>query len=171
VLVRSVFLKSVLVFGIWTQSVTPVFADQARVVEALQQALDAIGEAIEVLKEERREEADRPTKNERVLNATEADALRLGIQQCWNIGVLSKEAQQVTATVGFSLTPEARLERGSIRLISASGGSDTAVQQAFDAARRAIIRCEGDGYGLPPEKFDAWRDVTITFNPVGMRLR
>ena len=169
--IRSLFLKSALVLGIWTQSASPVLADQARVVDALQQALDAIGEAIEALKEERRQEANPPTKNARGLTATEADALRLGIQQCWNIGVLSKEAQQVTATVGFSLTPEARHEQGSIRLISASGGSEIAVQQAFEAARRAIIRCEGDGYGLPPEKFDAWRDVTITFNPEGMRLR
>ncbi len=171
-LIRSLFLKFALVLGIWTQSASPVFADQARVVDALQQALDAIGEAIEVLKEERREEANLPTKNARALSATEADGLRLAIQKCWNIGVLSKGAQAVTVTVGFSMTPEARHEQGSIRLVRALGGSETAIQQAFEAARRAIIRCEGpDGYGLPPEKFDAWRDATITFNPEGMRLR
>ncbi|MGY6696075.1 MAG: cell envelope biogenesis protein TolA [Roseinatronobacter sp.] len=105
------------------------------------------------------------------LSASEADSLRLAIQQCWNIGVLSTDAQQVTVTVAFSMTPSARHEQGTIRMVSASGGSDTAVQQAFEAARRAIIRCEGDGYGLPPEKYDAWRDIEITFNPEGMRLR
>ncbi|TVS03906.1 MAG: hypothetical protein EA407_05715 [Rhodobacteraceae bacterium] len=105
------------------------------------------------------------------LSASEADSLRLAIQQCWNVGVLSSDAQQVTVTVGFSMTPSARHEQGSIRIVSASGGSEPAVQQAFDAARRAIIRCEGDGYGLPPEKYEAWRDIEITFNPEGMRLR
>ncbi len=105
------------------------------------------------------------------LSASEADSLRLAIQQCWNIGVLSTDAQQVTVTVAFSMTPTARHEQGSIRVVSASGGTETAVQQAFEAARRAIIRCEGDGYGLPPEKYDAWRDIEITFNPEGMRLR
>ncbi len=105
------------------------------------------------------------------LSASEADALRLAIQACWNVGVLSTDAQQVTVTVAFSMTPSARHEQGSIRMVSASGGSETAVQQAFEAARRAIIRCEGDGYGLPPEKYDAWRDIEITFNPEGMRLR
>lgn len=105
------------------------------------------------------------------LSASEADSLRLAIQQCWNIGVLSTDAQQVTVTVAFSMTPNARHEQGTIRMVSASGGSETAVQQAFEAARRAIIRCEGDGYGLPPEKYDAWRDIEITFNPEGMRLR
>lgn len=105
------------------------------------------------------------------LTSSEADALRLAIQQCWNIGVLSTDAQQVTVTVGFSMTPDARHEQGSIRIVSASGGTETARQQAFDAARRAIIRCEGDGYGLPRDKYDAWRDIEITFNPEGMRLR
>ncbi|MCC5957291.1 MAG: hypothetical protein JJU07_14420, partial [Natronohydrobacter sp.] len=113
-----------------------------------------------------------PTSSAGGLSASEADALRLAIQACWNIGVLSTDAQQVTVTVAFSMTPSARHEQGSIRMVGASGGSETAVQQAFEAARRAIIRCEGpDGYGLPPEKYDAWRDIEITFNPEGMRLR
>ena len=64
-------------------------------------------------------------------------------------------------------TPE-----GDVRMIDYTGGSEAAARQAFEAARRAIIRCEGsDGYGLPPEKYDAWRDIEITFNPEGMRLR
>jgi hypothetical protein len=105
------------------------------------------------------------------LTASEADALRLAIQRCWNIGVLSSEAQQVVITVGFSMTPSARHEQGSIYIAEASGASDMAVQQAFEAARRAIIQCEGDGYGLPPEKYESWQQVEITFNPEGMRLR
>jgi hypothetical protein len=105
------------------------------------------------------------------LTGSEADALRLAIQQCWNIGVLSTEAQQITITVAFSLNPSAIPDQGSIRTVDSSAGSDGAVSQAFEAARRAIIRCAGDGYGLPPEKYEAWRNVEITFNPEGMRLR
>jgi hypothetical protein len=106
-------------------------------------------------------------------SASEADRLRLAIQQCWNIGTLSTEAQQVTVTVGFSMTPGAMPEQGSIYIVESSQGSDGAIAQAFDAARRAIIRCasSSNGYGLPPEQYDAWRDVEITFNPEGMRLR
>ena len=105
------------------------------------------------------------------LSASEADRLRLAIQQCWNIGTLSTEAQQVTVTVGFSMTPSATIEQGSVYIVDSSAGSDGAITQAFQAARRAIIRCDRDGYGLPPEKYEAWRDVEITFNPEGMRLR
>ena len=134
---------------------------------------DAIAEALAAALSEQLSGGgnDAPISSAGGLTASEADSLRLAIQQCWNIGVLSTDAQQVTVTVAFSMTPSARHEQGSFRIVSASGGSETAVQQAFDAARRAVIRCEGDGYGLPPEKYDAWRDVEITFNPEGMRLR
>ncbi|MBN2760130.1 MAG: hypothetical protein JXQ79_06500 [Rhodobacteraceae bacterium] len=107
------------------------------------------------------------------LSASEADRLRLAIQQCWNIGTLSTEAQQITVTLGFSMTPGAMPEQGSIYLVDSTGGTDGAVSQAFEAARRAIIRCASstNGYGLPPESYEAWRNVEITFNPEGMRLR
>jgi hypothetical protein len=105
------------------------------------------------------------------LSPSQADALRLAIQQCWNVGALSTDALMVTVTVAFNMTPNAMPEAGSIRVISASGGTEAAVAQAFETARRAIIRCAGDGYGLPAEQFEAWREIEITFNPEGMRLR
>ena len=105
------------------------------------------------------------------LSQSEADGLRLAVQQCWNLGALSTEAMGVTVVVGVSMTPSAMPEMGSIRMISATGGGESATAQAFEAARRAIIRCAGEGYGLPPEKYDHWRDIEITFNPEGMRIR
>lgn len=105
------------------------------------------------------------------LSPSQADALRLAIQQCWNVGALSTDALMVTVTVAFNMTPSAMPETGSIRVVSASGGTEAAVAQAFETARRAIIRCAGDGYGLPAEQFEAWREIEITFNPEGMRLR
>jgi hypothetical protein len=60
---------------------------------------------------------------------------------------------------------------GSIRMLSASGGGDTAAKQAFEAARRAIIRCGASGFNLPVEKYDSWRDIEMTFNPERMRIK
>ncbi|MDO7707324.1 MAG: energy transducer TonB, partial [Loktanella sp.] len=42
---------------------------------------------------------------------------------------------------------------------------------AFQAARRAILRCQSGGYQLPADKYDQWKEVEITFDPSGMRLR
>ena len=44
-------------------------------------------------------------------------------------------------------------------------------RQAFEAARRAIIRCGSRGFPLPAEKYDQWREVEMVFNPEGMRMK
>ncbi|MEM6478789.1 MAG: energy transducer TonB, partial [Pseudomonadota bacterium] len=42
---------------------------------------------------------------------------------------------------------------------------------AFEAARRAIIRCGAKGFDLPSEKYDQWKEIEMTFNPEQMRTR
>ncbi|WP_377134493.1 hypothetical protein [Roseicyclus marinus] len=71
----------------------------------------------------------------------------------------------------FELDVDGRPVSNSIRLIAASGPDEAAAQQAYEAARRAILRCGANGYGLPAESYDHWRQVELVFNPEGMRLR
>jgi hypothetical protein len=104
------------------------------------------------------------------LTGSERDAFRLSVQRCWVVDVGSESAN-VTVVVGVSLTQDGRVADGSLRLLEGSGGSDGAIQTAFEAARRAILRCGASGFDLPPEKYDQWRDIEMTFNPEGMRLR
>ncbi|WP_231701074.1 hypothetical protein [Aliiruegeria sabulilitoris] len=105
------------------------------------------------------------------LSAGEKDALRLGVQRCWNVGSLSTDALRTTITVYFEMDQNARPVSGTIRMLDSVGGSAAAANQAFEAARRAIIRCGVSGYGLPPEKYDQWREVEVVFNPDYMRVR
>ena len=58
---------------------------------------------------------------------------------------------------------------GEYGLKATGRGRITARQ--IEAARRAIIRCGADGYKLPPEKYDQWRDIEMTFNPEKMRIK
>ncbi len=105
------------------------------------------------------------------LTQGERDALRVAVQQCWNVGALSTEALAVTVTVSVALGRDGVPQDGSIRMIDARGGSDAAARQAYEAARRAIIRCGAQGFDLPAEKYDHWRDIEMTFNPESMRIR
>lgn len=109
----------------------------------------------------------------RASDLTEVNFERLGLQiaHCWNVGSLSPEGLAVSVRVGFSLDRSGRPDLASIRLIEASGGSDAAARQAFEAARRAIIRCGSQGYNLPVEKYAQWREIEMTFNPEKMRIR
>ncbi|MFO7758448.1 MAG: energy transducer TonB [Roseovarius sp.] len=105
------------------------------------------------------------------LTGGERDALRVAVQECWNVGSLSSEALRTSVVVAVSMTRDGQPEIGSIRLAGSSGGGDAAAKQAYEAARRAIIRCGSDGFDLPAEKYDQWRDIEMTFNPESMRIR
>ena len=91
------------------------------------------------------------------------------MSNCWVVDPGS-DAARATVSVAFALDREGRLE-GEVRLLRAEGGSRAAQETAFGAARRAILRCQRDGYDLPADKYDQWREVELTFNPEGMRIR
>ncbi|AVO36796.1 energy transducer TonB [Pukyongiella litopenaei] len=105
------------------------------------------------------------------LTAGEREGLRVAVSRCWNVGSLSSEALRTTVVVGVSMARDGVPVRESIRMLSASGGSGGAAEQAFEAARRAIIRCGARGFDLPAEKFDQWRDIEMTFNPERMQIK
>lgn len=101
----------------------------------------------------------------------EKEGFILAIRQCWNVGALSSESLRVTVIIGVGMRPDGKPDAGSIRMVSSEGGSGAAVRQAFEAGRRAIIRCGTNGYDLPTEKYAQWKDVQITFNPERMRIK
>ena len=68
-------------------------------------------------------------------------------------------------TVGVSVAQNGMPDAGSIRMIGFEGGTEAAARQAYEAARRAIIRCGANGFTLPPDKYDQWRDIEMVFNP------
>jgi hypothetical protein len=74
---------------------------------------------------------------------------------CWNAGVLSREAQAVKLSVSFAINETGHYDQGSISLIDAVGGSEQSVVQAFEAARRAILRClsSASELSVPPGEY------------------
>jgi len=105
------------------------------------------------------------------LTSGERDSLKLAVGNCWNVGSLSSDALQTIVTVGFEMQRDGKPVQSSIRLVGATGGSGSSVEQAYEAARRAILICGARGFSLPSEKFAQWKDIEITFNPSEMGLR
>ncbi len=116
-------------------------------------------------------EPDTPTRSGPPLTGGEKEGLRVAVSRCWNVGSLSTDALGTTVVVAVEMEQSGKPISGSIRLVSSSGGSSNGERQAFEAARRAIIRCGANGFGLPVEKFDQWREIEMTFNPEGMQFR
>ena len=104
------------------------------------------------------------------MTGAERDAFRIAVQDCWVVDP-GNESARVTVTVAFELGRDARVVGNQVVMLSNSGGSSGAVNAAFEAARRAVLRCQGTGFPLPPEKFEQWRVVEMTFNPSEMRIR
>ena len=105
------------------------------------------------------------------LTGGEKEALRVAVSSCWNVGSLSTDALATTVVVQVSMTQDGKPVNNSIRLASSSGGSEAAARQAFEAARRAIIRCGSRGFELPVEKYGQWQEIEMTFNPERMRIK
>lgn len=100
------------------------------------------------------------------LTGAEKTAFRKAVQGCY---VVNPEVSNVIVTIRFSFEPSGRVIPSSIHMVDGAGGTDAEIENAFTAATRAILRCQGSGYDLPPEKYDQWRVAELTFDRDGMR--
>jgi colicin import membrane protein len=98
------------------------------------------------------------------LTQSEMDALRGQVQRCWNIPAGAVDAENLRVSVKFRLDRTGALE-GSPEVIH-GGGAAGVERAAAEAARRAVSRCAP--YTLPAEKYEAWADVIVNFDPSEM---
>ncbi len=101
------------------------------------------------------------------MTQAEKDGFRDAVQSCWNLGAVSTEALETRVVVGFAMGRDGRPDPDSFRIVG-EPETDGPRQQAFEAARRAVMRCAGAGYKLPADKYNEWDDVEMTFTPTGV---
>ena len=98
------------------------------------------------------------------LSQSEMDALRGQIQRCWNVPAGALEAENLRVSVKFSLDRSGAI---SVTPQIVSGGGAAGVERAAaESARRAVLQCAP--YNLPAEKYEAWADVIVNFDPKDM---
>jgi hypothetical protein len=98
------------------------------------------------------------------LTETETGNLQAAIQTCWlrDPGSL---AEDVKLTIFMSLDRNGRVNPNSIKVVEISGGDEGAQKVAFRRAKIAIISCGKNGYKLPPNKYERWREIEVVFDP------
>ncbi len=101
------------------------------------------------------------------LSTGEKDGLRLAVQACWNIPAGLRDAQELRVVVGAELSAQGDVISSSVRLIEPDPMPDDRFRQAYEAGRRALIRCS-PYTDLPREKYSQWRNIEVVFNPSGM---
>ena len=77
-----------------------------------------------------------------------------------------RDAQDLKVTLAAELGADGAVINASIRMIEPRNPPDARFQQAFEAGRRALIRCSP--YELPRDKYAQWRNIEVVFNPEGM---
>lgn len=98
------------------------------------------------------------------LSQSEMDALRGQIQRCWNVPAGAADAQNLKVSIQFKLDPSGALQ-GAPQIVS-GGGSGGIERTAAESARRAVLACAP--YNLPADKYEAWSEVIVHFDPRDM---
>jgi len=98
------------------------------------------------------------------LSQSEMDALRGQVQRCWNIPAGALDGGSLKVSVQFKLDRAGALD--GVPQIIAGGGASGVERAAAEAAKRAVVRCAP--YTLPAEKYEAWADVIVNFDPSQM---
>ncbi len=98
---------------------------------------------------------------------SEKDGLRLAVQRCWVVPAGVRDASELRVVLSAQLQPDGSVLSGSIRLVEPNPVPDSRFQAAYDAGRRALIRCSPYS-DLPREKYAQWRTIEVVFNPKGM---
>jgi colicin import membrane protein len=97
------------------------------------------------------------------MTANEIDALRARLAGCWSPPLGWHDPAEVRVVVMLNLNPDGSLGAAPEVLESPAGRYQVA---APDSVVRAVRRCAP--YNLPPEKYDSWQQMRITFDPVDM---
>lgn len=92
------------------------------------------------------------------LTQAEKNGFAAAVAACW----IPETGVDPVVNIRFAMGADGLPDADSFSVV---GPAD---EQAFAAARRAVMRCAGAGYGLPAEKYDAWDNIQMTFTPSGV---
>lgn len=96
------------------------------------------------------------------LSQTEMDALRAAIQKNWQIIPGMVDAGQVLVKVTMKLDRNGEI-MGQPK-VETSGGTE-GVQRALAGSALRAVKRSAPFTGLPPDKYDAWSEVIVNFDP------
>ena len=99
------------------------------------------------------------------MTESEIDALKAQLAKCWNVPVGAPDPAALVFRVKMFLNQDGTVASPP-QLLDQGGLGDPYFRAAADSAIRAVKMCEP--YKLPAEKYQAWSEVTITFDPTKM---
>jgi outer membrane biosynthesis protein TonB len=101
------------------------------------------------------------------LTMNEFDLLTQQLQRCWSIQAGARYAEDLVVEVRLIVNRERRVMSASI-VDQWRYGQDSYFRAAADSAIRAVNSPQCEILNVPPEKYDVWKDMIVTFDPRDM---
>ena len=97
------------------------------------------------------------------MTASELDLVKQQIEQCWNVPLGARDAQDLTPEFRVTMNPDATVR--TVELLNSERYGDPSFRAAADSARRAFFNPQCTPLKLPLDKYNEWQIFTITFDP------
>lgn len=101
------------------------------------------------------------------MTMSEEDALRRQLSKCWLVPYGAKDADKTVVQIQMSVNPDRTLRSASV-VDTARYDSDSFFRAMADSAIRAVRNPLCSPFQLPPDKYDTWKNITVTFDPSQM---
>ena len=99
------------------------------------------------------------------------DALLAQMRECWNVPVGAPNPEQLIVQVRVFLAQDGTLVQAQLEPQSrTASASNPFMRAAAEQAMYAVRSCSPYKY-LPPDRYDAWREIVMTFDPTKMAGR
>lgn len=131
---------------------------------------DSQPEVDETLPESKNAEAPAPTPDApyaETMTMSEADALARQLQRCWSIQAGARYAEDLIVKVRLTVSPDRRT-LSAVIVDQWRYSQDSYFRAAADAAIRAVHSPQCETLELPPDKYELWKDIVVTFDPTDM---
>jgi outer membrane biosynthesis protein TonB len=100
------------------------------------------------------------------LTASEMDALKNQLRQCWSLPAAAKDAQDLAVDIDISVNPDRTV--ASAQVDDQGRMSDPVFRAAAMSALRALRMPQCTPLALPPDKYQEWQSMTVRFDPKEM---
>ena len=101
------------------------------------------------------------------MTMSEEDALRRQLEGCWNVPFGAKDAENLRVEIFMVINQDRTLKDAKV-VDQSRYNSDSFFRAAADSALRAVRNPSCSPFQLPPDKYDTWKTVTVTFDPSQM---
>ena len=93
---------------------------------------------------------------------SEIENFRESVAGCWGVKNFDG-SEKGSVTIAFSLDRKGKIDPDSLKSISNTFEDSRSAQNAFQRAKRAVMKCGVNGYDLPTSKYQHWKRMELTF--------